>query len=86
MWRRTSGRPDAGQPSDGAGATPRIVEDVVAPLAEAEAAWRESLRDGPIATLFECNPASLPEYDDRIGGHDAERLRLLRPVPEKVAR
>jgi hypothetical protein len=37
--------PDAGQPSDEAGATPRIVEDVVAPLAEAEAAWRESLRD-----------------------------------------
>ena len=67
--------------------TRRIVEDVVAPLAEAEAAWRESLRDGSIATFFESYPASsLPEYDDRIGEHDAERVRLIRSVPEKFAR
>jgi hypothetical protein len=67
--------------------TRRIVEDVVAPLAREEAAWRESLRDGSISTFFESYPAtSLPEYDSRIGEHDAERVRLIRTVPEKFAR
>jgi hypothetical protein len=64
-----------------------IVEDVVAPLAEAEAGWRESLRDGSIATFFESYPASsLPEYEDRIGEHDSERVGLIRSMPEKFAR
>jgi len=67
--------------------TRRVVEDVVAPLAQAEAAWRESLRDGSIATFFESYPASsLPAYDHRIGEHDADRVRLVRSVPEKFAR
>jgi Domain of unknown function (DUF4375) len=67
--------------------TRRIVEDVVAPLAHAEAGWRESLRDGSIATFFESYPAtSLPAYDHRIGEHDAERVRLIRSLPEKFAR
>jgi Domain of unknown function (DUF4375) len=64
-----------------------VIEDVVAPLAEAEAAWRESLRDGSIATFFESYLASsLPEYDNRIGEHDAERVRLIRSVPGMFAR
>lgn len=67
--------------------TRRTVEDMVAPLAQAEAAWRESLRDGSIATFFDSYPASsLPAYDHRIGEHDAERVRLIRSLPEKFAR
>jgi hypothetical protein len=46
----------------------RVVEELVAPVAEAEHAWRNSLRDGTIEGFFASYPEScLPSYDDRIG-------------------
>lgn len=65
----------------------RVVEEIIAPLSSAEAAWRESLRDGPIETFFVSYPHSkLPDYDDRVGFHDDERLRPVRERPHKFAR
>ena len=65
----------------------RVVEEVVAPVASAEAQWRQSLRDGTIDTFFGSYVESrLPEYDDRIDCHDVERLRLVRARPDKFAR
>jgi hypothetical protein len=62
----------------------RLLEEAVAPLAGAEAEWRESLRDGTIETFFESYPGSgLADHDDCVGDHDAERLRLVRSSPEK---
>lgn len=59
-----------------------VIEEVVAPLAAAESAWRSSLRDGTIETFFDSYPASrLPDDDDRIELHDAERVRLVRTTP-----
>jgi hypothetical protein len=61
----------------------RIVEELVAPVAEAEHAWRESLRDGTIETFFGSYPESrLPGYDDRIVMHDDVRVRYVRAHPE----
>ena len=67
--------------------TRQLVEDVVAPLAREEAAWRDSLRDGTIESFFDSYVASrLPEYDDRIGFHDGERISLVRSNPKTFAR
>jgi len=61
----------------------RIVEEVVAPVAAEEAAWRESLRDGTIETFFASYVESkLPEYDVRIVEHDEDRIRYVRANPE----
>lgn len=60
----------------------RVVEEVVAPVAANEEAWRESLRDGRIETFFESySESQLPEYDERIGHHDVERIRYVRANP-----
>lgn len=60
----------------------RVVEEIVAPIASEEAAWPEALRDGTIETFFEPYVESrLPEYDERIEFHDAERLQLVRANP-----
>ena len=65
----------------------RTVEEVIAPIASEEARWREALRDGSIETFFESYVESrLPEYDDRIGFHDTERLSLVRAKPSTFAR
>lgn len=65
----------------------RVVEEVVAPIASEEAAWREALRDGSIETFFGSYVESrLPEYDDRIEFHDNERIELVRAHPAKFAR
>jgi Domain of unknown function (DUF4375) len=62
------------------------VREVVAPLAEREASWRESLRDGTIGTFMESYAASaLPQFDDRIEKHDADRLRFVRGQPGDFA-
>jgi hypothetical protein len=59
----------------------RVVEGVVAPVAANEEAWRESLRDGKIETFFgSYSESQLPEYDERIGIHDVERIRYVRPL------
>lgn len=64
----------------------RVVEELVAPVAEAESAWRESLRDGTIEGFFASYPESrLPSYDDRIGYHDDVRVGYLRAHPELFA-
>lgn len=61
----------------------RIVEEVVAPVAVNEQAWRESLRDGAIETFFGSYPESqLPNYDEQIGLHTAERIRYVKENPE----
>ncbi len=61
----------------------RIIEDVVAPVAANEIAWRESLRDGRIETFFASYVESkLPEYDERIAFHDDERIRYVRSNPQ----
>ena len=60
----------------------RIVEEIVAPLAAKQEAWRESLRDGTIETFFGSYVESkLPEYDDRIAFHDGDRIRYVRSNP-----
>jgi hypothetical protein len=61
----------------------RVVEEVVAPVAEAERPWRESLRDGTIEGFFGSYPQSLlPDHDDSIGYHDDIRVRYVRAHPE----
>jgi Domain of unknown function (DUF4375) len=63
-----------------------VVRELVAPLAKREALWRESLRDGTIETFMESYVESaLPELDDRIELHDAERLRFVRRRPSAFA-
>jgi Domain of unknown function (DUF4375) len=65
----------------------RVVEELIAPLARVEAAWRGSLRDGTIETFFASYPQSqLPDYDDRIEFHDDVRMQLMRERPHKFAR
>jgi Domain of unknown function (DUF4375) len=63
-----------------------VVRELVAPLAKREASWRDSLRDGTIETFMESYVESaLPEFDDRIEEHDAERLRFVRSRPYAFA-
>jgi hypothetical protein len=63
-----------------------VVREVVAPLAEREAGWRDSLRDGTIETFMASYVESaLPELDDRIEAHDAERIRFVRSHPDAFA-
>jgi hypothetical protein len=63
-----------------------VVREVVAPLAEREAGWRDSLRDGTIETFMASYVESaLPEFDDRIEAHDAERIRFVRSQPDAFA-
>jgi hypothetical protein len=63
-----------------------VVREVVAPLAEREAGWRDSLRDGTIETFMASYAESaLPEFDDRIEAHDAERIRFVRSQPDAFA-
>ena len=68
---------------DGAAAT---VREVVEPIAQREAEWREALRDGRIETFMESYvETALPEYDDRIEIHDADRLAVARRDPSRFA-
>lgn len=61
-----------------------VIRELVAPLAEREAGWRESLRDGRIETFFDSYPDShLDQYTDRVGHHDIERLNYVRENPER---
>lgn len=63
-----------------------VIRDVVAPLAEREASWRESLRDGTIETFMGSYAVSaLPEFDDRITEHDADRIHFVRSQPDAFA-
>ena len=56
-----------------------VVREVVAPLATREAEWRESLRDGTVQSFMDAYVESaLPDLDDRIEAHDADRLALVR--------
>jgi hypothetical protein len=56
-----------------------VVLEIVAPLAAREAEWRESLRDGTVQTFMESYVESaLPDFDDRIETHDADRLDFVR--------
>ena len=63
-----------------------VVREVVAPLAEREARWRDSLRDRTIETFMASYVESaLPEFDDRIEAHDADRVRFVRSHPDAFA-
>jgi hypothetical protein len=63
-----------------------VVREVVAPLAEREAEWRDSLHGGTIETFMASYVESaLPEFDDRIEAHDAERIRFVRSQPDAFA-
>jgi Domain of unknown function (DUF4375) len=64
-----------------------VVREVVAPLAEREAGWRDSLRDGTTIETFMASyvESALPELDDRIEAHDAERVRFVRSQPDAFA-
>lgn len=56
-----------------------VVREVVAPLATREAEWRESLRDGTVQSFMDAYVESaLPDLDDRIEAHDADRLAFVR--------
>jgi hypothetical protein len=64
----------------------RVVRELVAPLAQQEATWRDSLRDGRVETFMGSYVASgLPQLDERIEFHDAERLRFVRSQPNAFA-
>ena len=63
-----------------------VIRDVVSPLAEREAGWRDSLRDGTIETfMVSYVESALPAFDDRIEAHDAERIRFVRSQPDAFA-
>jgi Domain of unknown function (DUF4375) len=63
-----------------------VVREVIAPLADREGGWRDSLRDGTIETFMASYVESaLPEFDDRIEEHDAERIRFVRSQPDAFA-
>jgi Domain of unknown function (DUF4375) len=63
-----------------------VVREVVAPLAEREAGWRDSLRGGTIETfMVSYVDSALPEFDDRVEAHDAERIRFVRSQPDAFA-
>jgi hypothetical protein len=63
-----------------------VIREVVGPLADREASWRESLRDGRIETFMGSYPVSaLPEFDDRIEEHDTDRLNFVRSRPDAFA-
>jgi hypothetical protein len=61
----------------------QVVEEIVAPVAETERTWRESLRDGTIEGFFGSYPESLlPDYDNRIVMHDDIRVQHVRAHPQ----
>jgi Domain of unknown function (DUF4375) len=63
-----------------------VVREVIAPLAEREAGWRDSLRNGTIETFMASYvDSALPEFDERIEEHDAERIRFVRSQPDAFA-
>lgn len=63
-----------------------MVREVVGPLAEREAGRRDSLGGGTIETfLASYVDSALPEFDDRIEAHDAERIRFVRSQPDAFA-
>ncbi|HEX7277278.1 MAG TPA: DUF4375 domain-containing protein [Acidimicrobiales bacterium] len=65
----------------------RIVAEDVAPIAEREKEWRESLRDGSDDTFANAYAdTELTALDERIEFHDAERLRYVRGHPDLFAR
>jgi hypothetical protein len=65
----------------------RIVEEDVAPIAEREREWRESLRDSSIETFANSYAdTELTQFDERIELHDAERIRYVRANPTLFAR
>lgn len=65
----------------------RDLEEIVAPIAAAEAAWRASLRDGNLQTFADSyDVTQLPEFDERIGLHDAERVQMVRANASTFAR
>ncbi len=63
-----------------------MIRELVAPLAEREASWREALRDGTIESFMESYAESaLPQFDERIEQHDADRVRFVRGQPGDFA-
>jgi hypothetical protein len=63
-----------------------VVREVIAPLADREAGWRDLLRDATIETFMASYVESpLPAFDDRIEAHDADRIRLVRSQPDAFA-
>ena len=70
----------------GLGDVAALIREIVAPIAAREAEWRESLRDGRIETFMESYVESeLPDFDERIEVHDAERLSFVRANPSTFA-
>jgi hypothetical protein len=56
------------------------------PVGLGVAELRDSLRDGTIETFMASYVESaLPEFDDRIEAHDAERIRFVRSQPDAFA-
>lgn len=56
-----------------------VIRQEILPIAARESAWRESLRDGTLETFFGSYvDSALPELDDRIELHDAERIAFIR--------
>jgi hypothetical protein len=61
-----------------------LIAEIVAPLTDHEAAWRASLQAGTVESFFDSHPEAF-ELDELIELHDAERLRVVRAVPDKFA-
>ena len=63
------------------------IEASVAPIANREAKWRESLRDGRIETFFDSyGTTELDALDEHIQLFDHVRIERIRAQPERFAR
>ena len=63
------------------------IEATVAPIANREAEWRESLRDGRIETFFgSYGTTELDALDEHVQMFDHVRIERIRAHPERFAR
>lgn len=58
------------------------IRTLIVPVAEAEGAWRTSIRNGSIETFFQSYDSSgLPALDELVSSHDTARCALVRANP-----